>query len=123
MTEIFAPESRADTAPKTGAAQTAPTVPTVLERVLGLVAVLALGYCATTLMGAHASDFFGIPPAMMLFCVVVGGLVMSHGAGALGRLLAVCCGHCVSSRVESDDLRGLCPVSYTHLTLPTSDLV
>lgn len=117
MTEIFAPQSPVERAPQASVAD-APrvavsassrvAVPTVLERALGLVAVITLGFCAAALTGAHASDFVGITAAMMILCVVVGGLIMSHGASGIARLLAVSCGGSVRSRAESEQLQNIC---------------
>ena len=81
---------------------------TLTERLLGLVVVASIGYVAMALGGAHPQDLLGIPEAVMMFAIVTGGLVISHGMGAIGKLFAVAFGASCENGDQREALRGLC---------------
>lgn len=69
-----------------------PAAPGLLERLLGLVALVCLGAFAMLLQGSHPKALLLPAPAMLVGAVVMGGLITSHGPRLCYSLIGICLG-------------------------------
>lgn len=80
----------------------------VAGRILGFAGFAAIGLSGVILAGGHPGDFLQITALLVVLAFVLGGLVMSHGIRALGKIIAVSFGARIRDAAETEELLGLC---------------
>lgn len=95
--------------PKQTARKTAaPQAASIVERLLGMTAIVTLTWCCIALEGGHAHNLLQVVPIAMIVAITLGGLILSHGARPIAQLLAVCFGASVATAEQADELRSVC---------------